>query len=270
MASSRSSRPGAQPELGSKDGCRLRGIAGRSRMRSRRRRPSLGSITTRRGPGMAGIGTSRWRCWLLPCWPWCAITRTSSRLPKKRRAGLAGPRADPLVCAGDPARGDALGPTPHPPGPRDRLVVMAPRPSGRRPKRSPKTTTVVLGRVDGFDDDEAEGESHEGSEVLVGFLATERDALEALELADQLLDAGAGAVERLRKESGPVSGRGLERDHRADAPFARGRAIARAVVSFVPHRSPRRDVRPEVKQDLELRTVARLTLCEVEGERQAI
>src|SRR3954468_24747011 len=108
--------------------------------------------------------------------------------------------------------------------------------------------SMELGRVDGFDDDEAEGESHEGSEVLVGFLATERDALEALELADQLLDAGAGAVERLRKESGPVSGRGLERDHRADAPFARGRAVGLAVVSFVPHRSPRRDVRPEVKQ----------------------
>src|SRR4051794_28772801 len=133
-----------------------------------------------------------------------------------------------------------------------------------------RANPLCLGRVDGFDDDEAEGESHEGSEVLVGFLATERDALEALELADQLLDAGAGAVERLRKESGPVSGRGLERDHRADAPFARGRAIARAVVSFVPHRSPRRDVRPEVKQALELRTVARLTLCEVESQRQAI
>src|SRR5215217_7948638 len=57
--------------------------------------------------------------------------RTSCRLPKKRRAGLAGPRADPLVRAGDPARGDALGPAPHPPGPRDHLVVMAPRPSSR-------------------------------------------------------------------------------------------------------------------------------------------
>ena len=124
--------------------------------------------------------------------------------------------------------------------------------------------------MDGFDDDEAEGESDERAEVLVGFLATEGDALEALELADQLLDAGACPVERLRKESWPVSGRGLERDHRADAPFARGRAIARAVVPFVTHRSPRRDVRPEVEQDLELRTVARLTLREVEGERQAI
>ena len=124
--------------------------------------------------------------------------------------------------------------------------------------------------MDGFDDDEAEGESDEGSEVLVGFLAPEGDALEALELANQLLDAGAGAVKRLRKESWPVSGRGLERDHRADAPFARGRAIARAVVPFVTHRSPRRDVRPQVEQDLELRTVARLTLGEMERERLAI
>src|SRR5215217_7538606 len=36
-----------------------------------------------------------------------------------------------------------------------------------------------LGRVDGFDDDEAEGESDERAEVRVGFLATEGDALEA-------------------------------------------------------------------------------------------
>ena len=36
------------------------------------------------------------------------------------------------------------------------------------------------------------------------------------------------------------------------------------------HRSPRRDVRPEVEQDLELRTVAGLTLCEVESQRQPI
>src|SRR5215218_2737588 len=119
---------------------------------------------------------------------------------------------------------------------------------------SSQTTAFKLGRVDGFDDDEAEGESDERAEVRVGFLATEGDALEALELADQLLDAGACPVERLRKESWPVSGRGLERDHRADAPFARGRAIARAVGPFVTHRSPRRDVRPEVEQDLELRT----------------
>ena len=64
-----------------------------------------------------------------------------------------------------------------------------------------------LGRVDGFDDDEAKSECDEGSEVLVRFLAAERNGLEALELADKLFDAGAGAIERLWEESWPVLGR---------------------------------------------------------------
>src|SRR5215210_3397838 len=128
----------------------------------------------------------------------------------------------------------------------------------------------MLGRVDGFDDDEGESECDEGSEVLVRFLAAERNSLEALELADEVFDAGAGAIGRLREERRAVLGRGLERDHRADAPFARCRAIARAIVSFVPHRSPRRDVGPKVEQDRELRAVAGLTLRKVEGQRPSI
>ncbi len=63
-----------------------------------------------------------------------------------------------------------------------------------------------LGRVDGFDDDEAQSECDEGSEVLARFLATERNALEALELADELFDTGAGAIERFWEERRPVSG----------------------------------------------------------------
>src|SRR4029079_13922611 len=63
-----------------------------------------------------------------------------------------------------------------------------------------------LGRVDGFDDDEAQSKGDEGSEVLVRFLATERNALEALELADEVFDAGAGAIERLREERWSVPG----------------------------------------------------------------
>src|SRR5215212_9782672 len=63
-----------------------------------------------------------------------------------------------------------------------------------------------LGPVDGFDDDEAQSECDEGSEVPVRFLAAERNALEALELADELLDAGAGAIERLREERWSVPG----------------------------------------------------------------
>jgi dihydropyrimidinase len=68
-------------------------------------------------------------------------------------------------------------------------------------------TAKDLGRVDGFDDDEAQSECDEGSEVPVRFLATERNALEALELADEVFDAGAGAIERLREEGRPVLGR---------------------------------------------------------------
>jgi Domain of unknown function (DUF4202) len=64
-----------------------------------------------------------------------------------------------------------------------------------------------LGRVDGFDDDEAQSECDEGCKVLVRFLATERNALEALELADQLLDTGAGSIECLREEGWSVLGR---------------------------------------------------------------
>src|SRR3954454_5745547 len=64
-----------------------------------------------------------------------------------------------------------------------------------------------LGRVDGFDDDDAKSKCDEGSEVLVRFLAAERNSLEALELTHKLLDAGAGAIERLREERRPVLGR---------------------------------------------------------------
>ena len=55
--------------------------------------------------------------------------------------------------------------------------------------------------MDGFDEDEAQSKCDEGSEVLVRFLATERNALEALELADEVFDAGAGAIERQGRSS---------------------------------------------------------------------
>jgi hypothetical protein len=61
--------------------------------------------------------------------------------------------------------------------------------------------------VDGFDEDEAKSKGDERSVVLDRFLATERDTLEALELAHKLLNAGSSLVERLREESRPVLGR---------------------------------------------------------------
>jgi hypothetical protein len=129
---------------------------------------------------------------------------------------------------------------------------------------------MKLGRVDGFDEDEAECEGDEGGEVLVRLLAAEGDALEALELTDQLLDARPRPVERFREEGRPRLGRGFVRDHRADAPLARRGTVALGVITFVGHGGAGRDVRPEVEQDLKLAAVARLTRGQVEGERQAI
>src|SRR4051812_35558305 len=106
------------------------------------------------------------------------------------------------------------------PTPRPAAVYASTVALPRRPQDS--LPSCLLGRVDGFDDDEAQSECDEGSEVPVRFLATERNALEALELADEVFDAGAGAIERLREEGRPVLGRCLDRDHRADAALAGG------------------------------------------------
>jgi hypothetical protein len=61
-------------------------------------------------------------------------------------------------------------------------------------------SNLELGGVDGFDEDEAESKGHNGAVVSGCLLAAERHALEALELTHKLLDAGAGAIERLREE----------------------------------------------------------------------
>src|SRR3954447_18733552 len=65
----------------------------------------------------------------------------------------------------------------------------------------------TLGRVDGFDEDEAESKGHNGAVVLGRLLAAERHPLEALELTHKLLDAGTSPIERLRKECRPSLGR---------------------------------------------------------------
>ena len=53
--------------------------------------------------------------------------------------------------------------------------------------------------MDEFDQAQTCSEGDDGSEVLVGLFASERDPLEALEPADTLLDARAGLVEGLKK-----------------------------------------------------------------------
>lgn len=64
----------------------------------------------------------------------------------------------------------------------------------------PVLPTMQLGRVDGFDDHEAGGEGDEEAKVPGRFFAAQGDALEAFELADGLLDAGAAGVELAREE----------------------------------------------------------------------
>jgi hypothetical protein len=64
-------------------------------------------------------------------------------------------------------------------------------------------THDAVGGVDGFDEDEAESKGHNGAVVLGRLLAAERNSLEALELTDKLLDAGARPIERFRKECRP-------------------------------------------------------------------
>jgi hypothetical protein len=127
-----------------------------------------------------------------------------------------------------------------------------------------------LGGVDGFDEDESKGESDKGPEVPGGLLAAQRDALEALHFPDQLLDAGARPVERLRKESRPVRLVGLKGDHRRDAAFARGRAVGSRGIALVADRRPGREVRPKIEEHLELHAVAGLALGQMEGERLAV
>ena len=82
-----------------------------------------------------------------------------------------------------------------------------------------------LGRVDGFDQDKAESKRDEGAVILRRLLASKRDTLEALELADRLFDACPRLVECLWKEGGHVFGVGSIRDCRAYSALACGLAI---------------------------------------------
>ncbi len=75
---------------------------------SRPPRPNSASTTTRPAPGTAGIATSRWRCWPLPCWRRSAVTPTR-RHPQEpccgRPAGAKRARPHPPVGPADPPHG---------------------------------------------------------------------------------------------------------------------------------------------------------------------
>jgi hypothetical protein len=83
----------------------------------------------------------------------------------------------------------------------------------------------TLGRVDGFDQDEAESERNERAVILRRLLASKCDTLEPFELADRLFDACPCFVEYFRQEGGHILGVGSIRDCRTYSALARGVTI---------------------------------------------
>jgi hypothetical protein len=136
--------------------------------------------------------------------------------------------------------------------------------------RPPSCSRSILGRVDGFYQDEGAGERDEGGEVLLGFLAAQGDAFEALDFADSLLDAGAALVEGLGKESGLGGDIVAVRDGGADAASARRLSVCLGIVTLVAEHRSRGDVRPDVEQGFEIAAVAGLAAGQMEGQRQAV
>jgi len=134
----------------------------------------------------------------------------------------------------------------------------------------PVRVSSYLGHVDGFDEDEGESESDDGGEAALGLLAAQGDPLEALELAEALLDAGTALVKRFREEGGPVLGVRFERDGRRDAPRPGERPVGLGVITFVGESGAWRHIRPQIQQQLEQRAVADLAAGQVEGERLAL
>ena len=128
----------------------------------------------------------------------------------------------------------------------------------------------ALGRVDGFDQDEAEGERDEGTVIARSLLATKGDALEALEFADGLLDARPRFVEDFREESWSVGCSRAMRNDRTNAALAGAVAIGFGVVTFVGDGGARQNIGSDVEQEFEVAAVAGFAPGQMEGERQAV
>jgi len=128
----------------------------------------------------------------------------------------------------------------------------------------------MLGRVDGFDQDDGEDEFDESGETLGGFLATQGNPLEALQLADQLLDPGAGFVELLREERRSFLGVLPVWDDRCNTARTAGGAVGGCIVALVGDRRTRRDVGANVEQRFKLGAVADLSAGQMESNGLAV
>jgi len=102
--------------------------------------------------------------------------------------------------------------------------------------------------VDGFDQGHCASERHEGTVVFLGFLATERDALESFELAKRLLDPGRAFVQFGCEESRDVFGVFAIGNNWTDAAFASGEPIGLGIIAFVSKRGARRCIGSNFEQ----------------------
>ena len=84
-----------------------------------------------------------------------------------------------------------------------------------------------LGPVDGFDQDEGASKGDECTVAVLGFITTHGNPLEALQLADGLLDSGTRLVEQSWKELRFVLGVLAIRNNRNDAAATAGCPIGR-------------------------------------------
>jgi hypothetical protein len=150
------------------------------------------------------------------------------------------------------------------------LMIPAAIKTAKSAQQQPRQKSPCLGSVDGFDQDEAAGKCDERGIILCGLLATERDALEALELADGLLDPAPSLVEDAREEDGSGFDVAPIRDHRADAALACCLPVRLGIVALVGQRGARGDVRANIEQDLELLAVADFAAGQVNRERLAV
>ena len=132
---------------------------------------------------------------------------------------------------------------------------------------STRNTAGRLGRVDELDQNESDSERGEGDEVGLRFFAAQGDALEPLELADGLLDAGAAAVEGSGEPPRGRDGVGLVRNDRDGAAGAGGGSVGAAIIALVGDHSARRGVWPEAQEGLEHRRVGLLAPGDLEGDR---
>ena len=96
---------------------------------------------------------------------------------------------------------------------------------GYLPAKGTHGQRMILGCVDGFDQDEAESKRDERAVILRRLLASKCDTLEAFELADSLFNACPCLVECFRKEGGHILGVGSIRDCRTYSALARGVAV---------------------------------------------